>query len=131
MTNVVEIRADSGAIPEGSQKNVGLSKELRFWGQEQKFGGGADLKADHLSNLARMQAGRRCDPLEYYARFPARWRAFLHGHFVSHEAVALFFDVSEKCAEKWWNGVGGPHAGKLAYAVTEIAGAAAFLFAAE
>lgn len=109
----------------------GLSKEPLFRGEEQKFHEDNGLKNDHLANLARFKAGRQVDPLDYYAQFPKRWMAFLHASFRNPVEVAAFFSVTEKCADKWWEGIGGPHAGKLGYAVTTIDGAAQFLFAAE
>lgn len=72
-------------------------------------------------------AHRQADPLAYYAGFPDRWQAFLRAHFRTAFDVAVFFSVTPKAAEKWWDGIGGPHGSKLAYALEEIEGAAAHL----
>lgn len=72
-------------------------------------------------------AHRRGDPLACYAGFADRWQAFLRAHFTSAFDVAVFFSVTPKAAEKWWDGIGGPHGSKLAYALEEIKGAAAHL----
>ncbi len=53
---------------------------------------------------------------------------FLRGHFRSHAEVAVVFGISERAAEKWWNGVGGPQGAKLAFAVEHLPGAAVVLF---
>lgn len=72
-------------------------------------------------------AHRRGDPLACYAGFADRWQAFLRAHFRSAFDVAVFFAVTPKAAEKWWDGIGGPQGSKLAYALEEIEGAAAHL----
>lgn len=71
---------------------------------------------------------RQCDPLAFYAEFPDRWQAFLRAHFRNAFEVAAFFSVTEKAAEKWWEGIGGPQGAKLGYALAEIPGAIAQLF---
>jgi hypothetical protein len=65
--------------------------------------------------------------LATYAAFPDRWQAFLRAHFRNAFEVAVFFSVTPKAAEKWWEGIGGPQGSKLAYALEEIEGAAAHL----
>jgi hypothetical protein len=57
------------------------------------------------------------DPYDIQRKFPDRWRAYLHAHFRSHIAVAQFFQVCEKAARKWWDGVGGPRGDKIAVAM--------------
>jgi hypothetical protein len=64
--------------------------------------------------------GRAFDPLRYRAVFPERWQAFLHAHFRSTLEVALFFDVTERAAGKWWNGTGGPQGDKVVLAMVEF-----------
>lgn len=92
---------------------------------------GASLKADHLANIARAKARAAVDPNACYAEFPDRWRAWLHAHYHTSSHVAQAFSVSEKAAQKWWDGIGGVNGGKVAYAVRTQPGAAQFLFAAE
>lgn len=67
--------------------------------------------------------------MAFYAAFPDRWRAFLHAQFRSPFEVAAFFSVTEKAAEKWWHGIGGPQGAKVTYALEEIEGAADWLVA--
>ena len=93
------------------------------------------LRQDHLANMARLKAAREAramaDPEACYAAFPDRWRAYLHSNFRTARHVAQAFFVSEKAAQKWWDGIGGPTGGKVAFAVARDPGAAQFLFAAE
>lgn len=114
------------------------STEPSFSRPESLFEPQRDLKADHLANLDRFKNGRAADPLAFYARFPTKWQAFLNDNFRNYhgddriEAVALFFSVTEKCAEKWLGGKGGCNGDKLAYALSNIDGAAEqLLYAAE
>lgn len=80
---------------------------------------------------ARLSSGKRADIrsgsdfdlVRFYADFPDRWMAFLRGHFASPIAVAFHFGVSERAAEKWWHGVGGPRGDKLAVALVTVPGA--------
>lgn len=92
---------------------------------------GADLKSAHLANIARLQARRMVDPDVIYAEFPDRWQRYLHDTFTSPAKVARAFSVSEKAAKKWWDGIGGPHGDKVAYAVRTDPDAHRYLFAAE
>lgn len=55
--------------------------------------------------------------------FPDRWQALLHQHFRGPSHVAVFFDVSEKSARDWWNGITGPHGATALVAVATIPGA--------
>ncbi|WP_131802325.1 hypothetical protein [Yoonia tamlensis] len=56
------------------------------------------------------------------------WRAFLHAHYRNQIEVAYCYGVTEKAAEKWWLGIGGPNGAKVAIAYqTHPAGAATFL----
>lgn len=89
------------------------------------------IKSDHLANIARMKARKAIDPEACYAEFPDRWRAWLHANYRTSRHVAQAFCVSERAAQKWWDGMGGVNGGKVAYAVRTQPGAAQFLFAAE
>lgn len=56
--------------------------------------------------------------------YPDRWAAFLRGHFRNATEVAVFFDVNEKTARQWLEGVTGPQGWAAAYAVASIPAAA-------
>lgn len=71
---------------------------------------------------------RRVNPLVAYANFPERWRDFLRAFFPDAGEVAAFFRVSQKAAEKWWDGIGGAQGAKLDYALSEIEGALAWFY---
>jgi hypothetical protein len=77
-----------------------------------------------------VQSGQSFDLVRFYADFPDRWMAFLRAHFPSPVAVAHHFGVTERAAEKWWNGVGGPRGDKLAVALVTVPGAFADLLVA-
>lgn len=49
--------------------------------------------------------------------FPEKWRRFLRATCRNILEVQLVFGVSEKAARKWWEGVGGCNADKVAIAV--------------
>jgi len=90
----------------------------------------AELKADHLASMGRLQ-GRAVDPLSFYARFPERWAAFLNDSFRGYPegearevAVAVFYSVTQRCARKWLNGLGGCNGDKLAYSLQRLSEAA-------
>ncbi len=100
-------------------------------GSGHEIGPQAGLKAAHLAAIARRKAREAVDPETCYAGFPDRWRAWLHAHYRSARHVAQAFSVSERAAQKWWDGVGGVNGGKVAYAVRTQPGAAQYLFAAE
>lgn len=70
----------------------------------------AGIWSEHLA------AGRAFDPHALRRAFPDRWMAFLHAHFRSTLEVALFFDVNERTARKWWEGVGGCQGAPVAMA---------------
>ncbi len=71
------------------------------------------------------------DPEQCYRDFPDRWMAWLRREYRSYREVARVFAVSEKAAQKWWDGIGGPGGDKVYFACREIEGARDFLFAAE
>lgn len=94
---------------------------------QQSSGNGSDLKSDHLINI-RLLAARRANPLGFYVQFPDRWRDLLRHEFLDAAEVAGFFKVSQKAAEKWWHGLGGPNGDKLDYALRELPRAYDFLY---
>lgn len=98
---------DSPAFADRCTAGVPLSKEPLF---EQKF--------QDVSGPDPVE-GHRCDPFEVQRKFPDRWMAFLHAHFSGPAQVGFTFGVTEKAAEKWWHGVGGPQGAKVALAYSE------------
>lgn len=67
--------------------------------------------------------GKAFDLVQFYADFPDRWMEFLRAHFPSPIAVAFHFGVSERAAEKWWHGIGGPRGDKVLVALRTVPGA--------
>lgn len=90
------------------------------------------LPANVVAFPGRLSSGKRADLLSgqafdlvrFYADFPDRWMMFLRAQFPNPVAVAFHFGVSERAAEKWWHGVGGPRGDKLAVALVTVPGAA-------
>lgn len=59
--------------------------------------------------------------------FRDQWAGFLRAHFHNPLHVAVFFDVNEATARKWWEHVNEPSGWVVAHAVATIPGAAAAL----
>ena len=57
------------------------------------------------------------DPWQVANDWPERWRDYLHTNFRNHHVVAQVFNVSERAAGKWWDGLGSCRADKVAIAV--------------
>lgn len=72
--------------------------------------------AAHAAILAR--GGVAIDPHRYRVMFPDRWSAYLRAHHRSVEEVAVFYDVTSRCAFNWWEGVSRPTGDKVALAAT-------------
>ncbi len=72
--------------------------------------------AAHAAILAR--GGVAIDPHRYHVLFPDRWSAYLRAHHRSIEEVAVFYDVTARCAFNWWEGVSRPTGDKVALAAT-------------
>ena len=96
--------------PPVSPSNVVPFPTRQSWGKVTDLGSGASF-----------------DRLRFYTDFPDRWMAFLRASFQGPVAVAAHFGVSERAAEKWWQGVGGPRGDKLALALITVPGAASVL----
>jgi hypothetical protein len=102
------------------------------------MGGGLATASNVVPFPCRLSQGKRADLcsgqsfdlLRFYADFPDRWMAFLRAQFPHPVAVAFHFGVSERAAEKWWQGVGGPRGDKLAVALVTVPGAADVLLRA-
>ncbi len=62
------------------------------------------------------ERGRAIDPRAFQVSFADRWRDFLRAEFQGAVEVGYFFGVSEKGAEKWLRGLGGPNGSKVALA---------------
>lgn len=84
-------------------------------------------QGDGPGNLADLLAGRPCDPRAFRRAYPDRWHDFLHRNFRSPLHVAVFFEVDERTARHWWEGYTGPQAWAMAFAISAVPGAEAFL----
>jgi len=80
-----------------------------------------------VPDLAGLLAGRAADPLAYRRVFRERWGAFLRANFHNPLHVAVFFDVDEATARKWWNFLNEPSGWVVAYARQFVPGAAQWL----
>jgi hypothetical protein len=76
-------------------------------------------------------AAARFDPEAFAVAFPAKWQAFLRGHFRNPVHVAHVFGVTDRAARKWWDGDGGPGGAKVAQAQAMYPAETRMLFAAE
>jgi hypothetical protein len=76
-----------------------------------------------VPDLAGLLSGRRADPMAFRRLFRDRWGAFLRANFHSPLHVAVFFDVDEGTARKWWHQVNEPSGWVVAHAVQSIPGA--------
>jgi len=85
---------------------------------------------DPSGGLAGLLSGRPCDPRAFRRIYPHRWATFLARHFRNSTEVAVFFDVDERTARQWLNGVNAPQAWAASFAVMSIPGAAGFLMEA-
>ena len=74
--------------------------------------------------LAGLLSGRPCDPRAFRRLYPDRWAAFLKAHFRNSTEIACFFDIDEKTARQWLNGINAPQAWAASFAVVSIPGAA-------
>lgn len=80
--------------------------------------------------FSEMFSGRPCDPRAFQRVFPHRWQTFLKTHFRNSVEVAAFFDVDERTARLWLEGVSAPRGWAVSYACTSIPSAAGYLLAA-
>ena len=86
------------------------------------------LRPRQSSVNVSLQKSGGADPHTFGAAFPDMWRAFLRAHYRNQVEVAYHYGVTEKAAEKWWQGIGGPNGAKVAMAYQlHPAGAARFL----
>lgn len=83
-----------------------------------------------VPELAELLAGRRADPMAYRRVFRDRWGAFLRAYFHNPLHVAVFFNVDEATARKWWNYINEPSGWVVAYARATIPGADAYMLEA-
>lgn len=95
---------DSPAFAQPATHALILSKEQLF-----------AQKDEHLFWCDTVR-GRPCDPLALQRKFPDQWMAFLRANFRNPVDVAFTFGVTEKAADKWWHGIGGPQGSKVALA---------------
>lgn len=75
-------------------------------------------------------AGRACDPRAFRRAYPDRWMNFMRAHFCNALHAAVFFDVDEKTARLWWEGVNSPQGWAVEFAIRSIPAAAEWLDAA-
>ncbi|AVO37371.2 hypothetical protein [Pukyongiella litopenaei] len=74
----------------------------------------------------------RFDPYKVAREFPLRWQAYIRASYRSVGHVVQVFQVTEKTARNWWNGVTGANGAHVAIAVNEHPEQAPLmLFAAE
>lgn len=92
--------------------------------------GAGTSSGERDGGLAGLLSGRPCDPRAFRRVYPDRWAKFLSTHFRNSIEVAAFFDVDEKTARQWLNGVNAPQAWAASFAVVSIPSAAAFLMEA-
>ena len=81
--------------------------------------------------VTHLCSGQRFDRMRFYADFPDVWMAFLRAEFPGPVAVAQHFGVTERGAEKWWHGCGGPRGDKAVLALITVPGAAQALLGCE
>lgn len=91
---------------------------------------GGMSSGDCGGGLAGLLSGRPCDPRAFRRLYPERWAGFLSAHFRNSIEIAAFFDVDEKTARQWLNGVNAPQAWAASFAVVSIPGAAQYLMEA-
>lgn len=77
-----------------------------------------------VPDLAGLLSGRRADPMAYRRLFRDRWGQFLRSQFHNPLHVAVFFNVDEATARKWWNHINEPSGWVVAFARETIPGAA-------
>lgn len=61
-------------------------------------------------------AGRPFDPYRFKSLFPDQWSAFLRAHHRRPEEVAVFYGVTYKTAQNWWDGVTSGTGASVAHA---------------
>lgn len=80
-------------------------------------------------DCAGFGAGVPVDLHRFKTVFPDRWAAFLKAHWRNSVDVAHFFDVDEKTARNWMEGVSAPRGALVAWVFDAMpAAAAAYLF---
>lgn len=77
--------------------------------------------------LSGLLSGRPCDPRAFRRIYPHRWASFLAMHFRNSIEVAAFFDVDEKTARQWLNGVNAPQGWAASYLMASVPGACEYL----
>ena len=100
------------------------SPRMREWDQDRA----ADARVS--SGTKSVADGRAVDLHRYRALFPQRWSAFLRAHFRDPVHAAYFFNVDEKTARNWFEGVTGPQGWAVARAIAAVPTARAWLEAA-
>jgi len=91
---------------------------------------GAKSSGNSVGGLSGLLSGRPCDPQAFRRVYPDRWAGFLATHFRNSTEVAVFFDVDEKTARQWLNGVNAPQGWAASFVMASIPGAAEYLLEA-
>jgi len=71
--------------------------------------------------------GLPCNPWAFYRTFRDQWPEFLRAHFRNSAHVAAFFNVDDRTARGWLEGVTSPRGQVVAYAVATMPHEAASL----
>lgn len=95
-----------------SRPPVSASNVVPFVGK-QSFGKLSDQRSGEVVDLHRFRVA-----------FNDRWMALLRARFDSPVQVACYFGVTERAAQKWWDGIGGPRGAQVALALMTLDGAA-------
>ncbi len=98
---------------EANTKNTGLSSGF--------LSGQSKSLPDTFPHRAHAQKlGRALDPHKMAVEFPDRWRALMHSQYQGRVPLIMsVFQVCEKTATKWLNGLGGCRGDKVAIAMQE------------
>lgn len=75
----------------------------------------ATARVTSASEPASVQ-GAAPNPHAVRRAFAEWWQTYVHDHYTSIAQVQWVFQVSERCARKWWNGETGCNGAQLAVA---------------
>lgn len=108
----------------GQRGNQGVVVGFRHRGAPVPAGDGARSGDDGTvpagessGELSGVFSGVPFDIHRFRAVFPDRWAAFLRANFRSSAHVAVFFDVDDRTARNWLEGITGPRGAHVAVAL--------------